>query len=459
MGALLGACAKGGVETPPPTPDAAADVRADAGPVCVPGCADGVLRTCAPETEVPCDLGCNAGGFACRTLVPSNGAVAAQLDGVTASIQVPADGLVLISSDTGLILDGDTNEVRPAGEGVLGGIGFYDGGQGTAVVAVDELIIGRNGFLSAVGSNALIILSAGDVIIEGLVDVSAVACLDDVNQELSRCGGVGGGDGALVSTEDAGGCAAGGNGNGAADPTPGDETGGGGGGLGGNGAPGGTAGDSTAPGAGGDVTAACPGSDLRPLRGGSGGGAGGISNAEGEGGGAGGGGGGALQITSLSRIAVVGSPGQFVQGILASGGGGGAGVFTTGGGGGGSGGGILLEAPAIEITSVVIAANGGGGGGADGPDGDNNGEPDVVGTAGEAGRFDSTQASGGNGIHSGGLGGALAGEATPGAGGGDATGGGGGGAGIIRFNVPAAGLRIEGSTISPAHTRVDPGAE
>ncbi len=90
---------------------------------------------------------------------------------------------------------------------------------------------------------------------------------------------------------------------------------------------------------------------------GSGGGGGGGASYTGYpfGGGGGGGGGGALRITSLTRI-VVSSTGAVRADGGAGGGGGGL-----GGGGGGSGGVVYLAAPSLDIRGRVSASGGAGG--------------------------------------------------------------------------------------------------
>jgi hypothetical protein len=426
------------------------DSRGDAGTsdagMCVPGCTDGSgIRACVPvETVAPCALGCDPGAPVCREIVPSNGATRDQLANVTAELRVRTSDTLVLDTDTGAIVNADDGfMVRAAGDGVLDGIGFQKLDNGISVLSVDSLNIERDGTIIGDGSSALLVLSNGDVSIEGLIIMSACCQDADLAQKVQADddpgpGGSLGAEPGLVAE----GCAPGGNGQGPEEG--GDETGGGGGGLGADGAPGGLGSLGTAPGAGGESSSAeCPGPALVPLRGGSGGGAGGV----GAGGGAGGAGGGALQITSFTRIALVGFPGQFVQGILANGGGGGPGLNTNGGGGGGSGGALLLEAPEIVVEYVVLAANGGGGGGS--------GDATEA-RAGQLGRFDSSQAAGGLGSRAGGRGGALNGGATIGAGGADGTGGGGGGVGIIRFNVPMDKLEVRSSTISPTFTRGDP---
>jgi hypothetical protein len=394
----------------------------------------------------PCALGCDPGASECREIVPSNGATRDQLVGVTAELRAPVNSTLLIDTDTGEIRNLDDGfEVRAAGEGVEDGIFFQKFDNGISVFGVDSLTVERDGAIIGDGQNALLLLSDGNVTIEGLVSMSACCQEDELADKVDadRFPGPGGSAGAVPGVSPAGGCAPGEDGNA---PAAGgeDETGGGGGGLGSDGAPGGLGSLGTAPGAGGDVSnAECPGPALVPLRGGSGGGGGGLGATAGEGGA----GGGAIQITSYTRITVIGFPGQFVQGILANGGGGGPGFDTNGGGGGGSGGAILLEAPEVVVEYVVLAANGGGGGG---------GGDVTEARAGQLGRFDSTQAAGGLGPRAGGRGGALNGGATIGTGGADGTGGGGGGVGIIRFNVPEDKLQVRSSTISPTFTRGDP---
>ena len=419
----------------------------DGGP-CTPGCTGDAVRSCVPvETLTPCPLGCDQGAPLCRELVPSNGADRAQLSSVTADLLIPAGTTLLLNSTNGQLTElkpPDEPDVvlRQPGEGVdETGIGFYDLGDGIVVLAVKSFTLEADAALLVGGINASIILSEGDVSIQGQMDASAFTTQRD-GKLSTLLPGPGGGRGAIAGDSPAEGCAPGADGKGV--DGVGDETGGGGGGLGSNGAPGGVGGDGTEPGAGGDAQAAeCPGSDLVPLRGGSGGGAGGFGAVAGDGGG----GGGALQISSFTRIQIIGTPGQFIDGILANGGGGGAGDLANGGGGGGAGGGILLEAPELTVKFVILAANGGGGGGSD--DG-------TAAAAGEDGRFDSTQALGGEGALPGGRGAALSGGATIGTAGADGTGGGGGGVGIIRFNVPEAFLEVEAATISPRFERGDP---
>ena len=217
--------------------------------------------------------------------------------------------------------------------------------------------------------------------------------------------------------------------------------------------------------------------DLMVLAGGSGGGAGGPENAGGDGGG----GGGAVQITSLTRIEIIGEPstdewssdesfsgiaggGGYIPitGIFANGRGGAPSRATSdgGGGGGGSGGAILLEAPSIEIRDAYLTANGSGGGGGSAA------LSALPSTAGHDGPRADRAAYGGAGESWGGEGGTGNSEPLPGqdnlasaGGSGTSAGGGGGSAGVIHLHVPDRWNRIEGSTFSPESSSHDPAWE
>lgn len=418
--------------------DADARIEADA---CTPGCAGDALQVCEPAPALEaCALGCTPGALTCRTLVPSNGArVDLHLQSATAALAIAAGLGATLDTDDGRLVIGEI-EHRAGGEGVVSGIGFYRLSDQVAVLGVDSMSVGFGATLRLRGARALIILSAGDVAIEGVVDLSAGCEAGSVT-----CGGPGGGDGSADDRVAASGCSPGGNGDGAFGLKP--ETGGGGGSFGTAGAPGGAGDGSNPGGVGGALPGTCTGPELEPLLGGSGGGAGGFDECGGDGGG----GGGALQITSLATITIKGNAAaELMVGIRASGAGGRGGENSDGGGGGGSGGGILLEALRIELDRAVLAANGGaGGGGGNAPETNR----------GEDGPFGNAQAQGGSGGRGGGVGASVLGAASAGVGGGDDTGGGGGGTGIVRLNVPISGL-ITGPEviISPDPTRSDPGS-
>ncbi len=383
---------------------------------------------------ITCLLGINDSTGGCNELAPAN-SITPDLyppDNLT-SLDIPANATARIDSDDGTV-DIDGTEVRAGGMGVIAGA-RYDQVGSKGLFVVSALSVGAGAELSIRGTRPLIVITLGDVTINGVIDVSG-GC----DNGTPRCGGPGGGRAVGTSQSTSEGCAFGGSGFGVLG-SGGDETGGGGGGLGTAGAKAGDGPDFVG-GAAGDDLSSCSPPTLDPIGGGSAGGAGAIN----QDGGDGGGGAGALQITSLTRISIVGTQ-PSPAGIRASGAGGGGGEVSDGGGGGGSGGGVLLEAPFLILDNAIIAANGGGGGGGG-----------TVATArGQSGPFSADQAGGGgsgNGL--GGQGASVLGPATPGMGGADDTGGGGGGAGIIRFNVPNSNLTQQSAVISPNSTRGDP---
>jgi hypothetical protein len=194
---------------------------------------------------------------------------------------------------------------------------------------------------------------------------------------------------------------------------------------------GGAGGKATATNGGAGATYGTP--SLVPLVGGSAGGPGSLFP---------GAGGGAIQLVAGTSLDV-GSTGSIWAG-------GGAGADGTDDGnyvsnGGGSGGAVLIESPTVTVAGT-IAVNGGGGGGGGG------GETDALDGANSAtaatGGRPGTTGAGGNGSAgatvtgaAGGLGDALGGDYSPGAGG--------GGAGYIRINTSSGVATLTG-TLSPA---------
>jgi hypothetical protein len=381
-------------------PDAAPDAAAS----CQPS-----TTICADDSEVVCDaagrvasltacpIGCHPDGERCLDVDPSNGLGLYLDEAAVAPDVVLGDGAV-IRADDGQVVDGDGSALAiPTWL-----LAASDGGAPVRVLVVASLATGD---LVISGSPAVAIISAGDVLVAGQIQVRAGRNSD----EDDACAGKAG-DACL--------------------------TGGGGGGFGQRGGDGGAlraaGGDLVA---GGDGAASSGAADLQPLRGGCAGGAfGGVG---------GGDGGGALQVVSRTAIVVRGSiaangSGGSLTGPLA--------CSRLGIGGGGSGGGILLEAPRVELSApAALVANGGGGGcrDAQGEDGasSESGAP--------AGQCDDPDGDGGGGGARGGsAGGGLSGSAEGGAGG-----GGGGGAGRIRVNSAFDGFAVEsGAVVSPAAT-------
>ncbi len=449
--ALIGAC--GGDEPANGVPDAAADdaaldasiaidapivdgaPSADAGPDTDAGldsdggsdsgpsvpCTPGTLSTCAGDIEMrcvggalvtrTCALGCSTtDATRCAQIVPSN---------VPADAVMRASGEWIVTAATPFdshlcMITGVHTEVVPQATGA----------PDLCVVAATAIRIHAAAVVTVTGDRALVLLSAGDLEIEGSVDVSA-------RLDVPGPGGFHGGSvtwsGAAV-IHAAEGPSSGGEG-GHVDPD--DDAGGGGGGLCGAGGTGASAGGLPAimGGLGGYALGAI---SLSPLQGGSGGARGrGRVTVDYHLGGAGGAGGGALQLVAYGTLRIAGR--------VVTGGGGGAagthplfGTYAGAGGGGGSGGGLLLEGAVVELsTAASLDVSGGGGGGGStsgGPDGDN-GVDGVTGGMGGAGAFSEP---GGDGAHVSAFGETPRGSTLAHADGS----GGGGGAGCIVVHVP-----------------------
>lgn len=343
--------------------------------------------------------------------VPSNGlGNPAYLDGVTGALSAQLGDPVILDTETGEIQQGMV-VLRAAGNGVVDDIYFSPHPDGIgSIFGFASVDLGVK--LEVLGDRALHMVSAGDVHITDIIDVSAGCHFGSV--EDVYCGGPGGGDGDPGIATICGSGTTGQDGNGGA-----------GGGHGQAGAGGIEPACSEV--TGGPV---CGMASLEPLVGGGGGGISAESTAFG------GGGGGAIQIASYTTI-VIGAESGAASGINANGQGG-EGQFG-GGAGGGAGGAILLEAPAITLRGTAgLAANGGGGG-----CGSSNGN-------GEEGRFFDLPALGGclGGTSPGGDGGARGAEPTSSS----CAGGAGGGAGRIRINTFPGGLDNGSNFISPAPT-------
>lgn len=340
-------------------------------------------------------------------------------------IPAPGDPIDL-SAGGDFAIDTDTGELRELPDGsptALNSIAYSQSiGPEILIVSVGSITIPTGASLTVEGSRPVALVSAGEVVIEGLFWARAE-------------GATAGPGGGLASV-----CISGTGQDGEAQAAGGSEGGSGGGGgafgtAGGSGAIVDESGGTPTPGG---VVSGIP--SIVPLRGGCSGGAGGLA-----GGGAGGGGGGAIQLVSGASIEVGAS------GVIAAPGGGGSGVNDSfaGGGGGGSGGALLLESHAITVHGFVTAHGGGGGAGA---------RDDTASDAGADGHTDDTvPAAGGNGSWGGGDGGNGATGGTPAqdgdwgstrtgrpAGGG----GGGGGAGRIHLRAIDAAPTVTG-TISP----------
>jgi len=204
-------------------------------------------------------------------------------------------------------------------------------------------------FLRNAANTPVILLATGNVVINGLLDVSGSTAGQYGRPGAGGPGGYDGGIGADGITTATGSVGLG--------------PGGGGGGPAGNGSGGGGSYATTGAAGGGGGGATYGGVTLRPIVGGSGGGGGGGALGSTIGGG-GGGGGGALLIASSTSITIhsVDSYNRAQTVIRAAGGAGATGIgMSSAPGGAGSGGAIRLIAPTISGTSSLDARSASGG--------------------------------------------------------------------------------------------------
>jgi hypothetical protein len=298
------------------------------------------------EVTQTCALGCDGVGPRCKGVDPSNG-LATYLD------QAAQQGDVTLPDGTAISTDNGTVN-GPAGViAVATTIISQPGGPMLRVLIANSFSIGN---VRVDGTAALAIVSANDISIHGVLDLSA--------------DGVSAGPGAINCV---GNGAGGGPAPGAFDARPASNSGGypnylwaiGGGGGGGFGSTGGTggSGNGLTPGGAGVVNGVAT---LAPLRGGCPGG-------DQSGGPYAGAGGGAVQLVSNHTVHLV-DAGATKGDVHVGGGGGHAGdlgkaslsdttaVYSPGGGG--AGGGILIEASALVLdANTGLSAAGGGGGG------------------------------------------------------------------------------------------------
>lgn len=403
--------------------------QADGATPCDPGGADdqcsadqqSILR-CLPDgsgyASTSCDYGCVATGGVphCARLEPSGVAQASDCETATAMPTITSN--LLFNTDDGSISGGLT---RAPGEGVKNGISFRVATQATGpnvgVFGFAGLTLAQGIVVHARGAAALSIVSSGDVVINGTVDLQD-ACTATTLSAGAGAGGSADTSGSGSGGGGAGGTDAGGKSSGAGGGGHGDVGGGGGATM----LAGGRAGSAF-----GDLT-------VEPLTLEGGGGGGGA-------GGAGGNGGGAFQVAVNGTLTVKGT-------IHAGGCGGGGGGASGSGGGGGAGGAILLEAAHVVLVGgSVLAANGGGGGG--GGSGA---------TAGGKATAGIGVASGGSGAAQGGSGGAVGSTAgktpSPGT---KLAGGGGGAVGRIVIKTRDGNVDDQGSIWSPRLADVNAG--
>jgi len=331
-------------------------------------------------TGCACPTGCGSSPTQCLALQPS-GPVTAGDYNMSGLGSPNVNANIIINTDNGSIT-GPPMLMRPAGTGVLNGIGFHvvpqASGPSVGIFSVAGLMLAGPNKITITGTNAFALASAGAVTLAGTVDAS--------------CGpggpGPGGFAGGMPASDGSGPIM--GAGKRGLDNGPGSESSGGGG-----------AGYGDAGGSGGVITGAAPNGgvpfgDLTganfTLVGGPGGGGGAQPM-----GGKGGGGGGAVQFSINGALTV--------SGVIDVGGCGGLhGGKGTGGGGGGAGGAIVLEAAHITLTSTaVLAANGGGGAAGDDKSTSGNDANAGVAPASGGGTTSATGGMGGNGGASNGM--------------------------------------------------------
>ena len=421
--------------------------------VCTAGaasCSGSTLTTCpdgTAEVMTTCPLGCSSsGGAHCNALYPR--APITRADFNTASL-TPVTFSVGggISTDSGLIGSSATplrhQNSDPNSYEVHDGIGFHAvaiPGRTTKVgiYTFKSMTLDQMQALNAYGTNALALVSAGDMTIDGTIDVTCagnvfVSGLGGPGTAKVYLSGPGGGAGGQPGASNSGvGAQTGGGGTGADNAH---QAGGGGGAYADIGGTGGSEGAN--PGGAGGSANGDPG--LTVLAGGSGGGAGGQGNS--ANGSFGGGGGGLVLLVAQGTLTV--GAGTTLGGINA-GGCGGTADNMVGGGGGGSGGAILLQALSVNVAAMgAVAANGGGGSAANA----------LAGTSsnGKSGDLSTGAAAGGSGgSASGGAGGAastVAGQT--GGSSGNSGAGAGGSAGRVRIETQAGAATI-GGVQSPA---------
>lgn len=334
-----------------------------------------------------CPLGCDPDSVKCLDIAPSNG-LEAFLD--MAAVGPDIANIVELNTDDGSC-------VGEAGTPLTCPSVVFDQ---VRVFTFASLRLATE--MRVTGALGLAIVSDGDVVITGAVDVSADGASSGPGATSGTCEG--------------------------SDRNAALQNGAGGAGHAITGAAGGDHSSGAAGAAGGIATG---GEALTPLRGGCTGGAGATS-----GGGGPGGAGGAVHIVSRTAIRVEGN------GAIDASGGGGQGDGAGGGGaGGGSGGAVLLEAPTVVLSGAGVSLSTKGGGGAaarllggigHGADGgrDSAAATGGIGTEGEA-------SGGDGGAWSGGLGGAHVPpeRGANGVGTNRAGGGGGGSAGRLRINT------------------------
>ena len=302
-------------------PDNCPISRCGCSPGAVLACSGDQLTTCASDgmssTTASCPLACASDGTRCSTFMPSNGlGDALAMSAGAPDVVIPAGAR--IDTDTGVVVDGNGTPVE-----VMSVVVNQLSGPAIRAFYAHSLMLDD---ATVLGSNALGLVGAAGVTLQGKLDLSA-------HGTVSGSGGEGQPFGAAAAPAVQSTCL---QGSTLVTQSPG-------GGGGGNAVMGGT---SRGPVGGSAVTS------FGPLYGGGRGGD--LESSSAAVIAMGGGGGGAVEIVSATQVTLT------ARGFVSLGGGGGQSS-----GGGGAGGTAIIEAPIVDLQGNLtgITANGGGGGG------------------------------------------------------------------------------------------------
>ena len=198
---LAGCSALLGIDEAVHQPDAAVDALEPCVAIGAQCVGEDVLRTCASVGQLPtdeaCAWGCTAGGEArCARLVPTGGVLrSTDLTPSPALWPTTITGPVGVNTD-----DGEIQSVRAPGEGVENGIGFERRG-GVAVFSFRSLAV--EGPVSVTGGLAVAFVAAGDITVNGVIDLRG-GCAENNAGPGGRPGGMPGAAAEASAAEGAG---------------------------------------------------------------------------------------------------------------------------------------------------------------------------------------------------------------------------------------------------------------
>lgn len=168
---------------------------------------DGTMYSCAEQPVCPSGFECVAGSCVSErnagvdpapaaAFTPSNGVDLAWVDGVELTLQVPNGDTWIIDTGSGDIVDCATMAGLPGLAAVEFRVEVGDQ-VNLGVFPVASVDVEPNGILRAIGDNALVILSAGDVTVAGQIRAgggaaawaspAASACFEVAELESRKC--------------------------------------------------------------------------------------------------------------------------------------------------------------------------------------------------------------------------------------------------------------------------------